>query len=102
VLFDVLPFIPKTSKNEERKDSIKAMQSMDKLERWVMNNIGDGNRNNMLHRYGMMLMDNGLDISSVQQKVMAINEKIADKLPEIELASTIFVTLAKEYAQRGG
>jgi hypothetical protein len=101
-LFDVLSFIPKTSKNENRKSEIKAMQSMDKLERWVMNNIGDGNRNNMLHRYGMMLMDNGLDISSVQQKVMAINEKIADKLPEIELASTIFVTLAKEYAQRGG
>jgi hypothetical protein len=100
VLFDVLPFIPKTSKNEDRKDLIKSQQSMDKLERWVMNNIGDGNRNNMLLRYGMMLVDSGLDLSSVQQKIVALNEKIRDKLSEIELASTIFISVAKAIAKR--
>lgn len=100
VLFDVLPFIPKTSKNEHRKEGIRAMQNMDKLERWVLQNIGDGNRNNMLHRYGMMLLDQGMNLGDIQHKIMGINEKIADKLPEIEVASTIMVSLAKEHAKR--
>jgi hypothetical protein len=99
-LFDVLPYIPKTSKNEDRKEGIKALQSMDKLERWVINHIGDGNRNTMFHRYGMMLVDAGLDLSSVQQKIMSLNDKIRDKLSEIELASTVFVSVAKAIAKR--
>jgi hypothetical protein len=35
-VLDVLPFIPKTSKNEERKILLESQQSMDNLERWVV------------------------------------------------------------------
>ncbi len=45
-----LPFIPKTTKNEEFKRQVLDQQGMDNLERWVLNNSGDGNRNNMLLR----------------------------------------------------
>lgn len=99
-LIDVLQFIPKTSKNEERKQLMASQQSMDNLERWVMNNIGDGNRNNMLHRYGMILFDMGLDIDKIRTKVLDLNDKIADKLDEAEVMSTIMMSIAKAIAKK--
>lgn len=95
VLFDVLPFIPKTSKNEERKALLQNQQGMDNLERWVMNNIGDGNRNNMLLRFAMILVDAGFNIENIRQKVLHLNERIADKLDESEIMSTIMISVMK-------
>lgn len=94
-LLDALPFIPKTSKNEERKQLMQSQQSMDNLERWVINNIGDGNRNNMLLRYAMILVDAGFDFEKIRIRVVGLNDKIADKLEESEILSTIMITVAK-------
>lgn len=99
-LLDALPFIPKTSKNEERKERLQSQQSMDNLERWVINNIGDGNRNNMLLRYAMILLDAGNDFEAIRVKVVELNNKIADKLDEAEIMTTIMVTIAKTIAKR--
>lgn len=99
-IFDVLPFIPKTSKNEDRKNLLQDQQGMDNLERWVMNNIGDGNRNSMLLRYSMILVDAGFDFEAIRQKVSQLNEKIADKLEEAEIMSTVMVTVMKAVAAR--
>jgi hypothetical protein len=99
-LLDVLPFIPKTSKNEERKQLLGSQQSLDNLERWVINNIGDGNRNNMLLRYAMLLLDAGLDFEAIRVKVFSLNSKIADKLEESEIIATIMLTVAKGAAKR--
>ena len=99
-VLDVLPFIPKTSKNEQRKELLNSQQSMDNLERWVMNNIGDGNRNNMLLRFAMILVDAGLDLEGIRQRVMSLNDKIADKLEEAEIMATIMMTVAKALAKR--
>lgn len=99
-LLDILPFIPKTSKSIERKELINSQQSMDNLERWVINNIGDGNRNNMLLRYAMILRDAGFDFEGIRTRVMALNDKIADKLEESELMGTIMVTVAKAIATK--
>ncbi len=99
-VLDALPFIPKTSKNEERKELMNSQQSMDNLERWVINNIGDGNRNNMLLRYAMILMDGGFDFENIRQRVMTLNNKIADKLDEAEVMSTIMITVAKTISKR--
>lgn len=99
-VLDVLPFIPKTSKNEERKELMNSQQSMDNLERWVINNIGDGNRNNMLLRYAMILLDGGFDFENIRQRVMTLNNKIADKLDEAEVMSTIMITVAKTISKR--
>lgn len=97
-LLDVLPFIPKTSKNEERKRLLDSQQSLDNLERWVLNNSGDGNRNNMLLRYAMLLLDSGFDFEKIKAKVIELNNKMPDKLDEVELYSTIFVTITKKMA----
>lgn len=99
-VLDALPFIPKTSKNEERKELMNSQQSMDNLERWVINNIGDGNRNNMLLRYALILLDGGFDFENIRQRVMALNNKIVDKLDEAEVMSTIMITVAKTISKR--
>lgn len=98
-ILDALPFIPKTSKNEERKVLLQDQQGMDNLERWVMNNIGDGNRNNILLRYAMVLVDAGFQMEPIRQKVIHLNERIADKLDEAEIMSTIMVSVAKAIAK---
>lgn len=99
-MLDALPFIPKTSKNEQRKELMNSQQSMDNLERWAINNIGDGNRNNMLLRYGMILVDAGFSFDEVHSKVNLLNEKIPDKLEEAEIMSTIMVTVMKAITNR--
>jgi hypothetical protein len=99
-LLDVLPFIPKTRKNEERQQLLNSQQSLDNLERWVINNIGDGNRNNMLLRYAMILVDAGFDFEAIRVKVIDLNNKIADKLDESEIMATIMITVAKTLAKR--
>ena len=99
-VLDALPFIPKTSKNEERKERLNSQQSMDNLERWVINNIGDGNRNNMLLRYAMIFVDAGFDFEAIRLKVIDLNDKIADKLDEVEIMSSIMITVGKSIAKR--
>lgn len=99
-IFDVLPFIPKTSKNEQRKELLNSQQSMDVLERWVLNNTGDGNRNNMVLRYAMILVDAGFDFEGIRSRVMRLNDKLADKLDEAEVMGTIMVTVAKTLSKR--
>jgi len=99
-LLDALPFIPKTSKNEERKERLQTQQAMDNLERWVINNIGDGNRNNMLLRYAMILLDANFSFEDIRTRVMQLNNKIADKLDEAEIMGTVMITVGKALATR--
>ncbi len=99
-ILDVLPFIPKTSKNEAFKEKILDQQGMDNLERWVINNTGDGNRNNMLLRFGMILVDGGFDYDGVRQRVNSLNEKLPDKLAEEEIMTTVMVSVGKAIATR--
>lgn len=99
-LFDVLPFIPKTSKNEERTKLLNDQQSMDNLERWVTNNTGTGNRNEMLIRYALILVDAGFGFDQIKAKVLDLNSKLQDKLDELEIHSTILQTTVKALAKR--
>lgn len=99
-ILDALPFIPKTSKNEERKALMTSQQSMDNLERWMVNHTGDGNRNNMVLRYAMLLVDAGFDFEGVRSKVMSLNDKLPDKLEEMEVMSTVMVSVAKTISKR--
>lgn len=99
-VLDALPFIPKTSKNEERKALVDSQQSMDNLERWILNNSGDGNRNNMLLRYSMILVDAGFDFEAVRSRVVSLNDKMPDKLSEAEIMASVMVTAMKAIAKR--
>lgn len=92
-LFDVLPFIPQTKKNEERLANLNE-QDLDRLEYWVINNIGDGNRNNQLYNYACILHDSGSDYADIRNAVIALNKKIPDSLSDDELENTVLRSIA--------
>jgi len=75
-LLDCLPFIPKTSKNTERKLAITSLSSLNNIERWMMSNIGQGNRNNMLLKYALVLVDTGHNVDAVKSNLMVFNDKL--------------------------
>lgn len=100
-LFDILPYLPKTTKNEERQERFRNQSDMDNLERWVINNTGDGNRNNMLLRFAMILMDAGFNFENIKDKTINLNDKLPDKLSEVELSRSIFHTTAQRLAEAG-
>ena len=99
-LLDVLPFIPKTSKNETFLQKQIDSAGMDNLERWVLSNSGDGNRNNMLLRYAMILVDGGYAFDDCQTKVNNLNAKLDKPIPLTEIMQTIMVTVSKQIASR--
>lgn len=96
-LMNVLPYIPKTAAYDERKLQVQSQENLDQLERWVINHSGDGNRNDMLLRFSLMLVDGGYEIISVMDKCRALNSKTQSPLSEDELSRTIFKTVAKRY-----
>lgn len=95
--FDPLEFIPKTAKNEERKQRLLDQESLSNLERWFVNNTGIGNRSNQLIKFALLLVDSGKPLQNVEQAVLSLNEKLQDKLPESEIMNTIMVSARKHF-----
>lgn len=96
-LLDALPFIPKTSRNEQWLQENKKLQSLDNLERWFAQRIASGNRNNNMIKFALALVDSGMDLPSVSTQVHAFNKKLNNPLSEDEIDSTILVTVSKRY-----
>ena len=101
-LLDALLFIPKTAKNDEQKQVIQSYQSLSNLERWFIQNMDLGNRNNQLLKYALIMVDMGHDIGSIEQSVMELNAKVEPKLSTKEIQATILVTAEKKIFERGG
>jgi hypothetical protein len=99
-MLDVLPFIPKTSRNEDFKSRLLDQQGLDNLERWVINNTGDGNRNKMLLRFALILVDADFDFQAILHRVTELNNKLPDKLEDAEILGTIMVTVSKAISKR--
>ena len=97
VLLDVLPFIPKTRKNEKFQQSVLDLKGMDSLERWVINSAKEGGqRNNLLHRYALILVDAGLTADVIGEHIMKLNAKLPEPLSELEILKTVMVTVNKQ------
>lgn len=96
-LLDPTKFIPNTFRNDSFLKDQKKINSFDNLERWFAKQIEVGNRNNLLLKYALCLVDNGLDLEAVEEKVLGFNKKLKDKLPEEEIQSTILVTARKHW-----
>ena len=100
-LLDALLFIPKTTKVEERKRVINDQQSLSNVERWFLNGMSKASgRNNQLIKYALMLVDAGLSLEDIQYRVLALNNKIPDKLEEVEILSTVMITVSNHIAKR--
>lgn len=100
--FDVLPFIPKTSRNEQYQKSFAKVQSFSNLERWFATRISAGNRNNQLFKYACALMDTGLSYPDVECQLKEFNRKLIDHLSDEELDSTILKSIASKYSTKEG
>lgn len=95
-LLDVLPFIPKTSRNEDFKNSVVKLENLDNLERWFALRMVNGNRNNQMLRFAMMLVDSGFTYQDIERRVLEFNAKLDNKLPEDELRNSVLITVAKK------
>ena len=98
---DALQFVPKTKKAEERKAMVANQTNLNNLERWFINNTNDGNRNNQLAKYAFALIDLGQDLASIQNNVLALNNKLDNPLEEAEVSSTIIVSATRKFHQKG-
>jgi hypothetical protein len=101
-MLDALLFIPRTSKNDERREMIQQCQDMTGIERWFMSNMGEGNRNNQLLKYGMMLVDSGYGLVDIQLKIDNLNNKLDIPLSTDEIDQTIMKSVQRKYYKNGG
>lgn len=92
-LFDPRPFIPNTHRNEDRILNNKKYKDCDAISRWFLSQIEVGDRNNNLFKYGAFLLDSGLKVEEVEQKVIDLNNKLENPLTEDEIANTIIRSL---------
>jgi hypothetical protein len=99
-LLDCLPFIPKTSRNDQYRDTMKELESLDNLERWFAQRIASGNRNNQMIRFALALVDSGMTFNEVERAVLTFNGRLNMPLQDDELRSTVLVTVAKKMAAR--
>ena len=99
-LVDVLPFIPKTKQNKEYITSIADLGKLNNLERWFLNNMEVGNRNNHLLNFAMMLMDGGASYNELKSRVMSINERSSSPLTKDEIETTVLKSVAQKMNSR--
>lgn len=97
MLFDILPFIPNTAKAEERERVFNEQSNLDAVERWVINTSDEGNRNNTLFRYAMILTDMNLPLEQTVDKLKDLNSKLLTPLDEAELTRTVIATITQRY-----
>lgn len=95
-VLDILPFVPKTSKNEQFNEASKPLASLSNLERWFASRIADGNRNNQMAKYAFALADSGMSYKDVETHVLEFNKKLQEPLPEDELHRTVLVSVARK------
>lgn len=92
-LLDVLPFIPRTSRNEEYVKTNVSLTNLSNIERWFARQMSEGNRNNTLARYGFMLSDGGMDLPSIEETLLSFNSRIDCGLDEKEIQSTVITSI---------
>ena len=99
-LLNILPFIPKTEKNKKRKNALKANGSLNNVERWFIEHTNNGNRNNQVLKYALMLVDSGRDYNTVRKEVLEFNKKLPYPLTENEIDYSIMLTVGKKLNRR--
>lgn len=92
-LFDVLPFIPQTSRAEEYKQAQVDLGNLDNLERWFASHMIKGDRNNTLAKYGFMLMDSGCTLPAIEERLLDFNSKLSNPLDEERIRKTVLTSL---------
>lgn len=96
LLFDILPYIPRSSKNDERIRESVEYENLDRVQRWFVESTCQGNRNKQLYRYAMILVDMGLSYSQVEENLLTFNSHLRDSISDKEIKDSILKTVAKK------
>lgn len=99
-LLDAMLFIPQTKKSEEQKAEFAKIGSLTNLERWFLNHTGDGNRNQMMHKYGMALVDSEYSLEQIRSALLSFNHKLPEGIDEDEINSTVMITVTKAITKK--
>jgi len=99
-LLDALQFIPKTKKAEEQEKRYIIQGNLDAIERWFVNSMEEGNRNNQMRNYAFYLVDTGMELGAITNMVLALNTKLAVPLPDGELQNTVITSVSKKIHER--
>lgn len=99
-MLDAMLFIPQTKKAEEQSKKVLDTQSLSNLERWFVANTGNGNRSNQLIKYAFVLVDGGKSFDEVKSAILSFNSKLADKVTDDELNTTIFTSVIHKISKR--
>ena len=97
---DTLLFIPKTAKNDERKQFVADNRSLSNMERWFLDNTGTGNRSNQFIKYALLLVDAGFNLVDIRDKLIAFNAKLSNPMPNEEITDTVLLTTSKKITER--
>ena len=96
-LFPVKACIPTTAKSETVHKRLEKYDNVDGIERYFISSTDKGDRNNKLFRYACVLKDDGkYTDDEIEEMVIALNQRIADPLPERELRHTILKSIRKK------
>lgn len=98
-IVDVLPFIPKTKAHNEYVQQVADLGNLDNLERWFLNHMEMGSRNNTLHSFAMMLKDAGASFDEIEKKVYDLNDRSSSPLRKDEVGSTILKSVAQKMSK---
>jgi len=96
-LFPVKACIPSTVKSETVHKRLEKFDTVDGIERYFISSTDKGDRNNKLYRYACVLKDDEkYSDQEIEDMVIALNQKIADPLPERELRMTVLRSIKKK------
>jgi hypothetical protein len=95
-LVNVLPFIPKTKKNAEYMAAQVDLGNLDHLERWFLDHMDEGGRNNNLLNFAMMLKDAGMNFDNLKEKVLTLNARSSHPLKEDEINNTVLKSVGQK------
>lgn len=94
VLLDPNDFIPDTIPQKEKRKQLDDLSNLDGVEKYFISKIDEGvGRNNTLIKYALMLLDGGMSYEQIEDKVLTLNDKLANQLSVAEIMKTVMVTV---------
>ena len=99
-VIDATLFIPETKRSDETKAQISA-NGIGNIERWFKTHTAKGNRATHLYRYGMVLIDAGLELGDIVAKLEAFNNSLETPLPDDQFRGGTIKSISKEVQKRG-
>ena len=99
-IIDATMFIPETKRSDDTKAQLTAT-GVGNIERWFRNHTSKGNRATHLYRYGMVLVDAGLPLGEIIEKMEAFNNSLDVPLPEDQFRKSTITSISKVVQKRG-